>query len=279
MGSPMVDNLLATGYRVHAYDPDPERLSACVRSGAAGSHAAEETVDHAAVVLTSLPSSESFVRLAEETLLPHARSGQLFLDMGTVIPSETRRLAERFTERGAKLVDAPCSGGPSGVRSRTLRMFVGGDPDAVAAARLVLEALGGPSHITHCGPSGAGQVVKGVNQLAMGLGAAAYLEAVAFGVRCGVDPSLIEAAIGGEENWREHVGFIATQAAAGKAAEVGVKFRELPYYLREAETEGFALPLTRALHQFCETGERVVIDDHRPAPSFWHELLSQAAGR
>lgn len=269
----MVHNLLAAGYPVLAYDLDLERMGACVKAGAVGADSAQELTDHCSVLLTSLPSSESFVRLAEETLLPRARPGQLFIDLGTVIPAETRRLASRFAEKGASLVDAPCSGGPGGVRSRSLRIFVGGDEAAVSRSRPVLEALGGPSHLTMCGPSGSGQVVKGVNQLAMGLGAAAYLEAVAFGIRLGVEPSVIETAVGGEGPWREYLGAIAAQAGAGKAEEVGVKFRELPYYLREAELGGFALPLTEILHRFCDTGERVVIDDHRPAPSFWHELM------
>src|SRR5688500_5172470 len=202
MGGPFVQNLLAAGYVVHAYDPDPVRLAGSVEAGALDAPNAGATVDRAAILLTSLPSSESFVRLAEETLLPRARSGQLFIDLGTVVPGETRRLAARFAEKGASLVDAPCSGGPDGVRSRTLRLFVGGGSASGARALPVLAALLGPAHLTVCGPSGAGQVVKGVNQLAMGLGAAAYLEAVAFGVRLGVDPGLIGAAVGGEDGWR-----------------------------------------------------------------------------
>jgi len=52
-------------------------------------------------------------------------------------------------------------------------MLVGGDPDVVARCGPIFEVLGDPERVVYCGPSGAGQVVKGVNQLAMGLGAAA----------------------------------------------------------------------------------------------------------
>jgi 3-hydroxyisobutyrate dehydrogenase-like beta-hydroxyacid dehydrogenase len=110
----------------------------------------------------------------------------------------------------------------------------------------------------------------------MGLGAAAYLEAIAFGVRAGVDAGVIGQAVGdagGTGAWRDRIRDLSEQIAAGKGEEVGVKFRELPYYLREAKERGFALPLTEALFAYLDAGERVVIDDNRPAPSFWHELM------
>jgi 3-hydroxyisobutyrate dehydrogenase-like beta-hydroxyacid dehydrogenase len=115
-------------------------------------------------------------------------------------------------------------------------------------------------------------VVKGVNQLMMGLGSAAYLEAVSFGVSAGVDAAVIRQAIGDTGRWRADFHAVAEMVADGRGPEVGVKFRELPYFLRAAEEAGFSLPLTEILYQFCAIGERVVVDDHRPAPSFWHEL-------
>ena len=65
---------------------------------------------------------------------------------------------------------------------------------------------------------------------------------------------------------------LARAVAEGSGSDQGVKFRELPYFLHEAEESGYPLPLTRALYEFCDAGERVVEDDKRSAPSFWHEL-------
>jgi 3-hydroxyisobutyrate dehydrogenase-like beta-hydroxyacid dehydrogenase len=273
MGGPMVRNLLRTGYAVRAFDTDPERLARCVADGASGVVDAAGTVRDAAVLLTSLPSSDAFVHVAGEILLPHAEAGQVFIDLGTTTPPETRRLAALFAAKGAVLLDVPVSGGPGGVETRTLRMFAGGEPAILERCRPILEALGGPNFLTYCGPSGAGQVVKGVNQLAMGLGAAAYLEAVAFGVRAGVDAAVIGTAVGGLEGWRGQLGGIARRIVEEQGKEVGVKFRELPYFLREAAEQGFELPLTQVLYAFCAAGEPIVVEDNRPAPSFWHELL------
>ena len=157
-----------------------------------------------------------------------------------------------------------------------MRLFAGGDPAAFERVHPILETVGGAEGLTYCGPSGMGQVVKGVNQLAMGLGAAAYLEAVAFGVRAGASPEVINRAVGGDsEGWRAMVRQTARSAQEGRAEQAGVKFRELPYYLEAAEAAGFDLPLARVLYGFCDAGERVVVDDNRPAPSFWHELMTR----
>ncbi|HEU5316128.1 MAG TPA: NAD(P)-dependent oxidoreductase [Chloroflexota bacterium] len=277
MGGPAARNLAAAGYRVSGYDTSAERLAAASEQGVTPAPSVEALVDGCKVVLTSLPSSGSWVQLAERHLVPRACSGQLFIDLGTVAPPETRRLAAAFAAAGAALVDAPVSGGPTGAAGRTLFMFVGGDDEHVARARPVLEALAGLGRITHCGPSGAGQVVKGVNQLAMGLGAAAYLEAVAFGVNAGVRADVIGEAVGDDSGWRSIVGGTARRIAAGKGEEIGVKFRELPYFLREAQEAGFPLPLTEVLHALCDAGERVVVDDNRPAPSFYRELRAGRA--
>lgn len=279
MGGPMARNLAKAGYEVCGFDLDATRVQACVAAGVSAAEDVGQVVAGSDVVLTSLPSSEAFVQLAETHLLPLARAGQIFIDLGTVTPPETRRLAAALAQKGASLIDAPVSGGPSGAESGTLRMFIGGDPVVAERCRPIFEVLGDPQHTAYCGPAGNGQIVKGVNQLAMGLGAAAYLEAVAFGIRAGVDPQAIRTAVGGSGgpgDWRAYVDLIARRAAEGEAEEVGVKFRELPYFLREAESHGLALPLTRALYDFCDAGERVVVDDNRPAPSFWHELLKGA---
>ncbi|MGB2820570.1 MAG: NAD-binding protein, partial [Phycisphaerae bacterium] len=144
--------------------------------------------------------------------------------------------------------------------------------------RPILEVLGDPRHVAHCGPSGCGQAVKGVNQLAMGLVAAAYLEAVAYGVRCGADLDAIAASVGGDEGWRKRLADCAMKAKDGSAEGVYVKFPELPYFLREAREQGFEMPMTRALFDFCDAGPRNWKDNmQREYVSFWHQLMQ--AGR
>ncbi|MCZ6676825.1 MAG: NAD(P)-dependent oxidoreductase, partial [Candidatus Poribacteria bacterium] len=244
MGGRMVRNLLKAGYRLIAFDINDERLNTCTSAGAIAAESADDVVHRSDVVLTSLRSSAIFVEVAENHLLPHAREKQVFIDLGTTAPPETRRLAAAFAAKGAALLDAPVSGGPQGSANGNLRMFVGGDAQVVSQCQPILEVLGDPERIVYCGPSGAGQVVKGVNQLAMGLGVAAYLEAIAFGVRAGVAPEAIDKAVGGDEAWRKHFSEIAARVIDDRAENSVVKFPELPYFLAEAQEQGFEIPLT-----------------------------------
>jgi 3-hydroxyisobutyrate dehydrogenase-like beta-hydroxyacid dehydrogenase len=294
MGGPFARNLVRADYRVLGCDLDAGRLADAARGGVEPVEGAgrggggatdrragvEAVVDGAGVVLTSLPSSEAWAELAHAVLVPRARPGQLFVDLGTVAPPETRRVAALLAARGAALLDAPLSGGPGGAARGACYVFAGGPREAFERARPVLEVLGGGpggGRLTYCGPSGSGQVAKGVNQLAMGLGAAAYLEAVMFGVNAGVAPEVLAAAVGDATGWRAMVTGTAQRIAAGEGTEIGVKFRELPYFLQEARERGFALPLTERLYAVCDQGERVTVDDNRPAPSFYRELGADSA--
>jgi 2-hydroxy-3-oxopropionate reductase len=275
MGSQMVVHLLRAGYTVYGFDLNPGRLEAAVAAGVARTHSISELVAQVDIILTSLPSSQAFVHMAEYELHPHVRSGQTVIDFGTVTPPETRRLAARFAEKEVTFIDAPVSGGPTGATAARLYMFVGGDPAVVERCHPILTVVGGRERMTYCGPAGSGQVVKGVNQLMLGLVEAANLEAIAFGVNAGVDPATIAKAIGFEGRFRADFSNLARQVAEGKGNEAGVKFRELPYFLREAQEKGFPLPLTSTLYAFCAAGNRVVIDDNRPAPSFYRQLTER----
>lgn len=275
MGGPMARNLIAAGYRVIGYDVDAERLVAVVAAGGEAGADVGDVVRRSEVIATSLPSSPSWVEVAEREILPQARSGQIVIDFGTVTPPETRRLADCFAERGVALLDVPVSGGGRGAEQARLYMFAGGDRATFERCMPILQTVGGPDRITYCGPAGCGQVVKGVNQLMMGIVDAAYLEAIAFGVNSGVDIKVIQQALGREGRWRADLQQTAQRIADGLGNNVGVKFRELPYFLHAAKVDGFTLPITQAVYAFCDKGERIVIDDHRPAPSYWHELTHE----
>ncbi|MCL4859285.1 MAG: NAD(P)-dependent oxidoreductase [Caldilineaceae bacterium] len=275
MGAPMVKNLVAAGYAVRGFDLNAERVAAGVAGGMIAGCDTPDVVAQSDMVLTSLPSSQAFFTVAENEILPNLRAGQIVIDLGTSVVPAFRALAEVMAERGVALVDAPVSGGPGGVERRQLYMFVGGSEEVVARCMPILAAIGGDARITHCGPVGSGQIVKGVNQLMMGLGNAAYLEALSFGVNLGVDAAVLQQALGNSGRWRADLHATAGQIVEGRGDEVGVKFRELPYFIEACQAAGLRLPLTELLYRFCDQGERVVIDDHRPAPSFWRELTGR----
>lgn len=276
MGGHNARHLLAAGHRLVVFDALPERSRALAEQGAQTAASVVEVVRQAETVFTCLPSSEAFVELAEKVLLPEARAGQVFVELGTTVPHEVRRLAAELAGRGAVLLDVPVSGGVAGAAKGRLRMFAGGDPAALERCRPMLEAMGGRRRLTYCGPAGMGQVMKGVNQLKSALQSAAQMEALAFALLCGADPAVVQAAFGpGDGGEASQITRLTAQLLADPQAGLawGIKFRELPYYLSEAKAAGFRLPLTEALFAFCDAGPRVVTDDNRAAPSFWHQLL------
>lgn len=276
MGGPIAARLAQAGYTVTGYDLRADARAALVAAGGRAASSIAAVVAAADAVLTALPSAETFMAVAEQELLPRARSGQVFVELGTSVPDDVRRLAASFAARGATLLDVPLSGGKPGAEHGRLRMFAGGDRAVFERWRPLFVAIGGPDTLYYCGPAGTGSVVKGVNQLKMALHAAIHLEMLAFAVREGVDLAVVERAFP-TEGWLTLHDFPA-KIARGEGPHIGVKFRELPYFLRQAHAHGYELPMTRALHEFCDRGERLVTDDHRPAPSFWHELTKPATG-
>jgi 2-hydroxy-3-oxopropionate reductase len=128
-------------------------------------------------------------------VLAGAHEGLLLIDMSTIAPVVARELAEAARARGVAMLDAPVSGGDKGAIAGTLSIMVGGDEQAFERARPIFEAMG--KTITHCGASGAGQIVKACNQVAVALHYAAASEALVLGAKAGVAPEIILKVLGG----------------------------------------------------------------------------------
>ena len=277
MGGRMAKNLHNAGYPLIGYDIDTEKCEALAATGAIVGDNTPQVIKDSEVIMTSLRSSDVFCSVAEQHLIPNARDGHVFIDLGTTEVEKTQELSTVFAEKGATLIDAPVSGGPHGSETGTLRIFVGGEATVVEKCRPILEILGESKYVVYCGPSGSGQIVKGVNQLAMGLGAAAYMEAMAFGVCAGVDPQAIRDVVGMGGGWRGEFDRIAKCIIDGEGKTLVVKYPELPYFLAAAEASGFEIPLTEALYKFCKKENYEMFDNmNRPSRSFWQTLLKDS---
>jgi 3-hydroxyisobutyrate dehydrogenase-like beta-hydroxyacid dehydrogenase len=276
MGGAMISTLLRSWYPVLTYDINAKNLASSLAEGAEAEGSFAEVVERCDYVLTSLRSSEIFVEVTEEHLLPSARKGQVFVDLGTTVAEEERRLNRAYREKGAVLVDAPVSGGRMGCATGTLHIFVGGDKEVVKRCWPILETLGRSGRVVYCGPSGSGQIVKAVNQLAMGLADAAYMEAIAFGVRAGVSPIAIMHAVGGDEGWRRHFAGLAAKVVMGQGEDVLIKYPEFGYFLDEARRNDFPAPILTALYEWVKKGPHDYVDNmNRPRPSVWRELMNR----
>jgi len=191
MGRPMLTNLVKNGHAVSAYDVAEAALDGAVRAGAARAASAAAAARDAELVITILPSSShaEAVYLGAGGVLESVVRGRLCVDMSTIDPSVSRRIAEAVTARGARFLDAPVSGGVPRAEDGTLAIMVGGDARDFEEARPVLAAMG--ANIIHVGPVGSGEVAKLCNNLIAGVAAVAVSEAFRIAEGFGVDPRVV----------------------------------------------------------------------------------------
>src|SRR6201985_1256630 len=181
MGKPMAGNLIAAGYSLTAHNRGSDPVEELAARGAT---AAESPRDVEAVVLGADGIAEGM------------REGGLFVDMSTIGPATSRRIAAVLAERGVDAVDAPVSGGEPAAQSGNLPIRAGGSEGAVDRARPLFDVLG--KSTTHIGPAGAGQVAKAANQVVVALTIQAVAEALVLARKAGVDPARVrEALLGG----------------------------------------------------------------------------------
>lgn len=195
MGQPMVNNLIAKGFGVVAYDIVPASLEAAVRLGASAGGSAADTAKHCDLVVTMLPSSSHVeaAYLGAGGVLEGVTKGRLCVDMSTIEPAVAQRVAARLRERGVRFIDAPVSGGVVGAEKGTLAIMVGGEAGDLEEARPALAAMG--ANIIHVGPVGAGEVAKLCNNLIAGVAMVAVAEAFRIAEGFGVDPKVLTSVI------------------------------------------------------------------------------------
>jgi len=191
MGRPMLANLVKKGHTVSAYDVAEPALDGAVRAGAARAASTAAAARDAELVITMLPSSShaESAYLGAGGVLESVARGRLCVDMSTIDPSVSRRIANAVTARGARFLDAPVSGGVPRAEDGTLAIMVGGDARDFEEARPVLAAMG--ANIIHVGPVGSGEVAKLCNNLIAGVAAVAVSEAFRIAEGFGVDPKVL----------------------------------------------------------------------------------------
>ncbi|WP_431050013.1 3-hydroxyisobutyrate dehydrogenase [Roseateles sp. L2-2] len=210
MGGPMAANLVKNGYAVAAFDLSEPALVAARAAGVTVAPSAAAAVEGASVVISMLPASKHVeaLFLGEDGLgglLARIAAGALVIDCSTIAPASAQRVAQTAQARGLAMIDAPVSGGTAGAAAGTLTFIVGGEAAALERARPVLAAMG--KNIFHMGASGAGQVAKLCNNMALGVIMAVTGEALALGVSHGLDPQALSAmmAVSTGRSWATEV--------------------------------------------------------------------------
>jgi 3-hydroxyisobutyrate dehydrogenase len=200
MGRPMTLNLLKAGHEVTIYARHPEKpeVQEVLQAGAKLAPSSRAVAIASEIVITMVPNSAQVeeVVAGPQGIFQGGRRGLTIIDMSTIAPTVSRKLAEAASAWGMHFLDAPVSGGSQGAINGTLTIMVGGQQEIFEQVRPVLEALGKKENIIYVGPNGSGEVVKLVNNLLAGTIAAATAEALVLGVKAGADLETMTRIIG-----------------------------------------------------------------------------------
>ena len=200
MGRPMTLNLLKAEHHVTIFARHPQKpeVQEVLGAGAKLAPSPRAVAMASDIVITMLPNSPQVeeVVTGPQGVLEGARKGLIIVDMSTIAPAVSRKLAQTASTRGVHFLDAPVSGGSQGAVNGTLTIMVGGEREIFEQALPTLQAMGKKENIFHVGPNGAGEVVKIVNNILCGAIAAAIAESFVLGVKAGADVETMAKVIG-----------------------------------------------------------------------------------
>jgi 2-hydroxy-3-oxopropionate reductase len=252
MGKPMSRNLLKAGYRLVVYDVVPGPIAELAEAGAARGESARDTASRSDIIITMLPDGpdvEAAV-LNPGGILDGAKAGAVIVDMSSINPTVSQKVAAACAAKGVEFLDAPVSGGEPKAIDGTLAIMVGGKQEVFDQVSPILQKMG--STVTLTGPVGAGNVTKLANQIMVACNIAAMGEALVLATRAGLDPEVVFNAVKG--------GLAGSTVLNAKAPMVisrnfkpGFRIRlhqkDLRNALLAAESMKVSLPFTAAVQQ------------------------------
>jgi 2-hydroxy-3-oxopropionate reductase len=197
MGKPMVRNLMEAGYSVTVYDLFGTAMEEVATDGAKTASSAREVAEKASVVITMVPDSadSEAAILGPNGVLEGASSGSRVIDMSSIAPGSSKKIAVACEAAGVDFLDAPVSGGEPGAVAGTLAIMVGGKKDVFDRHLDLMNVMGGS--VVHCGDYGAGNTTKLANQIIVAANIEAVAEALVLAKKAGLDPNVVFEAIKG----------------------------------------------------------------------------------
>jgi 3-hydroxyisobutyrate dehydrogenase len=206
-------------------------------------------------MVTDSPDVEEII-LGPNGVIHGARRGLIVIDMSTISPSMTRKIAEELNKKGVKMLDAPVSGGEKGAVEGTLSIMVGGPREVFEECLPIFEILG--KRITYMGPAGSGQTAKLCNQVICALNIQAVCEGLMLGAKAGLDvKKLLEAVSAGAANsWMlTNLGPKMMERDFKPGFKIRHQQKDLRLALSLASEINLPLPCTALVHQLLRVAE------------------------
>jgi 3-hydroxyisobutyrate dehydrogenase-like beta-hydroxyacid dehydrogenase len=254
LGSAVASRLLEGGFEVVGYDSRPGQLKPLAPRGLMAAASAKDAAAGADAIFTVLPTPDSVEAaiLAPGGLLEAMPRTATLLQMSTISPALSRRLADAAAAAGRGFLDTPMSGTSAMVERGDCTIFVGGDAARLDECRPVLAAIG--RRAVHIGPAGSASLAKLATNLLVALNTAALAEALVLAEKGGLAPGTL-------------VDLLKDSAAASKMVDVRgplmvegrfepqmkieLFLKDLRLMLEEGQRLGVPLPLTSLTQQLC----------------------------
>ncbi|HEX9781087.1 MAG TPA: NAD(P)-dependent oxidoreductase [bacterium] len=252
MGRPMAENLIKAGCALVVWNRTPARTRPLEALGAKPSPGPAQVAAEAEIVITMVTGPEDVeqVVLGPDGVLEGIRPGAVLIDMSTVTPMTSRKLAAGATTRQAEFLDAPVVGSVGPAAEGTLVILAGGLPTTLERCRPVLEAMG--RTVIHAGGVGMGSALKLATNLMLAHLMAGLAEGLLLTEQSGIEPARyleVLQASPFRSRWYETKG--AGLAAREFAPHFALKHmhKDLRLIRALAEEQGAALPVTRAVEE------------------------------
>jgi len=264
MGAPMAKNLLKAGFQVTVYNRTKSVASALKRSGAVVGTSPRSVAEESDVVVTMVTDSEAVkqVVLGKGGVVEGIRRGMTLIDMSTISPNVAKEVSAELARKGAKMLDAPVSGGDSGARAGTLTIMVGGPKQAFDECLPIFDALG--KKVVHMGPAGSGQLAKLANQILVAGNMAGLCECLLFAKKAGLDlDKLIDSlSAGAASSWAlVNLGPKVARRDFSPGFKVKLIEKDLRYVVSSAKDMGAAVPAAALVLKLYEELDRKGLGD------------------
>jgi 2-hydroxy-3-oxopropionate reductase len=279
MGKPMAQNLMKAGYPLVVYNRTASKAQELVSGGAKQVGAPREVADQAEVIITTVADSPEVeqVILGPQGVLETVKAGSVVIDMSSISPVVTKKIATELAKKKVAMLDAPVSGGEIGAIQGTLSFMVGGDEAVFEEIRPILEKMG--KSVVRVGDIGAGGFTKLSNQIIVAATLQAIGEAMVLAQKAGVDIQRVYEAIKGGMAGGRTLDMkipLLVQHRFEPGFKMDLHIKDLKNALLAGKSLGVPLPATGLIHELftaCSAqgkGQK----DH----SVIYTLLEQLAG-
>ena len=251
MGKPMSKNLIKAGHDLTVFDIVESAVKELESMGAKSARSSKELTAKTDLIITMLPDSPDVEKAAfgPDGIFEGIKSGSTFIDMSTISPVTTKKVAEIAKAKGVRVLDAPVSGGEKGAIDATLTIMVGGAKSVFDDCLPIFQLMG--KNIVYCGEAGSGQVVKACNQILVAGVLETAGEALVLGAKAGVDPEVVLKVIAGGYAMRvlDVRGPLLLKRNFQPGFKTRLHYKDLGIALAAGSEYGVPLPVTSLIHE------------------------------